>query len=63
VRDHDVTTLTTAELEHSGVSRASLALARPGSPVRASILTRIGAHRRRDGRTQDPGPPSRGARA
>jgi hypothetical protein len=44
VRDHDVTTLTAAEL--AGARRelfASLALARPGSPVRAPILARIKA--------------------
>ena len=44
MRDHDVTTLTAAELD--GARRelsASLALARPGSPVRAPILARISA--------------------
>jgi hypothetical protein len=44
VRDHDVTTLTAAELD--GARRelfASLALARPGSPVRAPIPARISA--------------------
>jgi hypothetical protein len=44
VREHDVTTLTAAELD--GARRelsASLALARPASPVRAPILARIGA--------------------
>jgi hypothetical protein len=41
VREHDVTTLTAAELEHSAAGRASLALARPSPPVRAPILTRI----------------------
>jgi hypothetical protein len=44
VRDHDMTTLTTAELD--GARRelaASLALARPGSPVRAVVLARISA--------------------
>jgi hypothetical protein len=44
VREHDVTTLTIAEL---GEARrelfVSLALARPGSPVRAPILARISA--------------------
>jgi hypothetical protein len=44
VRDHDVTTLTAAELDR--VRRelaASLALARPVSPVRAPILAHISA--------------------
>lgn len=44
MRDHEVTMLTAAELD--GARRelfASLALARPGSPVRAPILTRITA--------------------
>ena len=44
MRDHDVTTLTAAELD--GARReltASSALARPGSPVRAPILARISA--------------------
>jgi hypothetical protein len=44
VREHDVTTLTAAEL--AGTRRelfANLALARPGSPVRAPILARISA--------------------
>jgi hypothetical protein len=44
VRDHDATALTAAELD--GARRelsASLALARPGSPVRAPILARISA--------------------
>jgi hypothetical protein len=44
VRDHDVTSLTVAELELARRElAASLALARPGSPVRAPILARIGA--------------------
>jgi hypothetical protein len=45
VRDHDVTALTAAELD--GARRelfASLALARPGSPVRAPILARLSAN-------------------
>ena len=44
VREHDVTKLTAAELD--GARRelfASLALARPSSPVRAPILARISA--------------------
>ena len=44
MRDHDVTALTTAELDRARRElAASLALARPGSPVRAPILARIGA--------------------
>jgi hypothetical protein len=44
VRDHDVTTLTAAELDRARRElAASLALARPGSPVRAPILARISA--------------------
>ena len=44
MRDHDMTTLTAAELEHARRElTASLALARPGSPVRAPILARISA--------------------
>jgi hypothetical protein len=44
VRDHDVTMLTAAELEHARRElAASLALARPGSPVRVPILARISA--------------------
>ena len=44
MRDHDVTALTAAELD--GARRelfASLALVRPGSPVRAPILARLSA--------------------
>ena len=44
MRDHDMTALTAAELDR--VRRelaASLALAWPGSPVRAPILARISA--------------------
>jgi hypothetical protein len=44
VREHDVTTLTAAEL--AGARRelfASLALARPGSPVSAPILAHLNA--------------------
>lgn len=44
MRDHDVAALTAAELD--GARRelfASLALAKPGSPVRAPILARISA--------------------
>ena len=44
MREHDGTTLTPVELD--GARRelfASLALARPGSPVRAPILARISA--------------------
>ena len=44
VRDHDITMLTDAELDHARRElAASLALARLGSPVRAPILTRISA--------------------
>ena len=60
VRDHDVTTLTAAELDSARRELfASLALARltrpradPGPHQR---------HRRRAGRTQHPGPPGPGA--
>jgi len=39
MRDHDVTALTAAELEHARRElAASLALARPGSPIRVPIL-------------------------
>jgi hypothetical protein len=44
VRDHDMTKLTAAQLERARRElAASLALARPGSPVRAPILARISA--------------------
>ena len=44
MRDHDVTTLTAAELDRARRElSASLALAPPGSPVRAPILARISA--------------------
>lgn len=44
VRDHDVTALTAAELEHARRElAASLALARPESPVRGPILARLSA--------------------
>jgi hypothetical protein len=44
VRDHDVTTLTAAELARARRElAASLALARPGSPVHAPILAYISA--------------------
>jgi hypothetical protein len=44
VRDHDVTTLTSADLDRARRElAASLALARPGSPVRAPILARLSA--------------------
>lgn len=44
MREHDVTTLTAAELNRARRDlAASLALARPGSPVRAPILARISA--------------------
>ena len=44
MRDHDVTMLTAAELDRARRElSASLALARPGSPVRAPILARISA--------------------
>ena len=44
MREHDVTTLTAAELDSARRElAASLALARPGSPVRAPILARISA--------------------
>jgi hypothetical protein len=44
MRDPDVTTLTGLELEHARRElAASLALARPGSPIRAPILARLRA--------------------
>jgi hypothetical protein len=44
VRDHDVTTYTAAELDRARRElAASLALARPGSPVRTPILARLSA--------------------
>jgi hypothetical protein len=44
VRDHDVRRLTARELEHARRElEASLALARPGSPVRVPILARLTA--------------------
>ena len=44
MRDHDVTALTGRELEQARRDlAASLALARPGSPVRAPILAQMTA--------------------
>jgi hypothetical protein len=44
MRDHDVSQLTARELERARRElTASLALARPGSPVRVPILARISA--------------------
>ena len=44
MRDHDVTALTTRELEHARRElAASLALARPGSPACVPILARLSA--------------------
>jgi hypothetical protein len=44
MREHDVTALTTAELEAARRElAASFALARPGSPVRAPIRARMAA--------------------
>ena len=44
MREHDVTTLTATELNRARRElAASLALARPGPPVRAPILARISA--------------------
>ena len=44
MRDHDVTALTAAELEHARRElAASLALARPGSPARVPIAARMRA--------------------
>jgi len=44
VREHDVTALIAAELDRARRElAASLALARPGSPIRAPILARISA--------------------
>jgi len=44
MRDHDVRQLTARELERARRElAASLALARPGSPVRVPILARISA--------------------
>jgi hypothetical protein len=60
VREHDVTTLTATEL--AGARRelfASLALARPGSPVRAPILARISAIDAEQARRSTPARPAR----
>jgi hypothetical protein len=44
MREHDVTALTAAELEAARRElAASLALARPGSPVRIPVLARLAA--------------------
>ena len=44
MRDHDVTALTSPELEHARRElAASLALARPDSPVRTPILAQMTA--------------------
>jgi hypothetical protein len=44
VREHDVTALTTRELDRARRElAASLALARPGSPARVPILARLAA--------------------
>jgi hypothetical protein len=44
VRDHDVTALTTSELERAKRElSASLALTRPGSPMQAPTLTQLQA--------------------
>jgi hypothetical protein len=44
VRDYDVRTLTASELQHSKRElQASLALARPDSPVRVPILAQLKA--------------------
>ena len=44
MREHDVTMLTAAELDRARRElAASLALARPGSPIRAPILARVSA--------------------
>jgi hypothetical protein len=66
VRDHDVSALTDPELRQARRElAASLALARPDSPVRAPILTHIDAidaelSRRAAGRPGElPGSPSR----
>jgi hypothetical protein len=60
VRDHDVTAGTVAELD--GARRelaASLALAWPGSPVRAPILARISAIDAEQARRSTPARPAR----
>ena len=52
MREHDVTALTAAELEAARRElAASLALARPGSPVQRTDPGPHGRHRRRTGRT------------
>ena len=44
MRDHDVSTLTSRELDHARRElAASLALTRPGSPARVPILARMRA--------------------
>jgi hypothetical protein len=44
MRAHDVTALTAAELDHARRElAASLALARPDSPIRATIQTQLSA--------------------
>jgi hypothetical protein len=42
-RSHDVSTLTPRELKHARRELQALALARPGSPSRTPILTRLAA--------------------
>ena len=64
MREHDVTTLTAAEL--AGTRRelfANLALARPGSPVRAPILAPHQCYRRLTSHARQPGYPSPGTPA
>jgi len=62
VRDHDVTTLTAAELDGArGELAASLALARPSSPIRGPILARISAIDAEIAGRGAPAPPGPGA--
>lgn len=60
MRDHDVTTLTAAELDHARRElAASLALAWPGSPVRTPILACISAIYAELARRSTPARPAR----
>lgn len=70
MRDHDVSHLTDGELEHARRElAASLALARPDSPVRAPVLAqmdaidteRAGRAHRADPRHVSNDPPMRGS--
>ncbi|MGO8892020.1 MAG: hypothetical protein ACLQB1_20330 [Streptosporangiaceae bacterium] len=62
MRDHDVTSMTAAELDRARRDlQVSLALAMPGSPVAVPILARMAAidaePATRPGATGPPGPP------